>query len=154
MNFFSTALIAALLVAPNAYGQPASPSLPPSGAVNMDLAAADAIRSALGDEFDDGHVAMLHALGHQQAVASTCAGFAIDPQAFSSEFDMVYDDKQGKPRTLPASQRAELERKATLAFGMAFGAQIAIAASDHNAFCLAASQERASGKVGHLVWAK
>lgn len=133
---------------------PPAPSAPPSDTVNMDLAVTDAIRTALAGSFDEGHIAMLLALGHQQAVAATCSNFTIDPQAFSNEFDLIYDDAKGKPRTFKAGQRGELEHKATLALGMAFGAQIAISANDHPTFCQAAEQERASGKVGHLVWTK
>jgi hypothetical protein len=87
-------------------------------------------------------------------VATTCSGFEIDPRAFANEFNLIYDDTTGKPRTLNAGQRVDLERKATLALGMAFGGQIAVAANDHSSFCQAATQERSSGKVAHLVWAK
>ncbi|KTE14045.1 hypothetical protein [Sphingopyxis sp. H115] len=145
-------LLAALIVAPSAVAQPKAPSAP--NIVKMDLAATDAIRSMLDGAFDEGHVAMLQALGHQQAVAATCSGFEIDPKAFAKEFDLIYDDQSGKPRALDAGQRAEVERKATLALGMAFGAQVAISANDHSAFCEAATQERASGKAANLIWAK
>lgn len=154
MKLHLAAIAAALTAAPQASGQTTAPAAPPSAAINMDLATTDAIRGALGSDFDEGHIAMLQALGHQQAVAATCPGFSIDHRAFSTEFDLIYDDSRGKPRTLEAGQRAELERKATFAFGTAFGAQIAIAAHDHAAFCQAASLERAGGKVAHLVWAK
>ena len=146
-------LIAALPAAPSVAAQSKAPAAAPN-TVKMDLAAADAIRSMLDGTFDEGHIAMLQALGHQQAVAATCTGFEIDPKAFSNEFDLVYDDSSGKPRSLDSSQRTELERKATLALGMAFGAQIAISANDHQAFCQAASEERSSGKAAHLIWAK
>lgn len=145
-------ILAALVVAPSALAQPKAPAAPNS--VKMDLAATDAIRSMLDGAFDEGHIAMLQALGHQQAVAATCSGFEIDPKAFANEFDLIYDDQSGKPRALDAAQRAEVERKATLALGMAFGAQVAISANDHVAFCAAASKERASGKATHLIWTK
>jgi len=127
---------------------------PPSSTVNMDLAVTDAVRSILSGQFDEGHIAMLQALGHQQAVAATCPGFSIDQQAFSNEFDLIYDGADGKPRSLSSAQRTELERKATLGIGMTFGAQVAISANDHVAFCRAATQERAGGKIAHLVWTK
>lgn len=154
MRFHLLAIAVALAAVPPASGQTTAPVLSPSAAINMDLAATDAIRSTLGADADEGHIAMLLALGHQQAVAATCPGFAIDPRAFSNEFDLIYDDAQGKPRVLDANQKTALERKATFAFGTAFGAQIAIAANDHGAFCEAASQERTGGKVAHLIWAK
>ncbi|MDF0541147.1 hypothetical protein PX699_02230 [Sphingobium sp. H39-3-25] len=146
-------LVAALAIAtPVSAQMDASATAPDS--IKMDLAATDAIRSMLHGAFDEGHIAMLHALGHQQAVASTCSGFEIDPKAFSTEFDLIYDDSNGKPRSLDARQRADIERKATVTMGMAIGAQIAISANDHQAFCQAAIQERASGKATHLVWMK
>ncbi|WP_404480556.1 hypothetical protein [Novosphingobium sp. BL-52-GroH] len=146
-------IIAALAAAPSVSAQTKASAVVPD-AIKMDLAATDAIRSVLDDTFDEGHIAMLQALGHQQAVASTCSGFEIDPKAFSTEFDLIYDDSSGKPRNLDASQRAEIERKATLAMGMALGAQIAISANDHQAFCQAATQERSNGKATHLIWTK
>lgn len=145
-------LIAALAVAVAPMAQAKAPEAP--NGVKMDLAATDAIRSMLDGAFDEGHIAVLQALGHQQAVAATCSGFEIDPKAFAKEFDLIYDDQSGKPRTLDAAQRAEVERKATLALGMAFGAQVAISANDHAAFCEAASKERASGKATNLIWTK
>jgi hypothetical protein len=144
-------IIAALAAAPSVSAQTKAPAMVPN-TIKMDLAAADAIRSVLDGAFDEGHIAMLQALGHQQAVASTCSGFEIDPKAFSTEFDLIYDDTNGKPRDLNAGQRAEIERKATLALGMAFGGQIAISANDHQAFCEAATQERADGKAANLIW--
>ena len=140
---FGTAAMSAAAAAP-----------PPPQTVNMDLAASSAIRSVLAGQFDEGHIAMLQALGHQQAVAATCAGFTIDPRIYSNEFDLIYDDAKGKPRALKAGEKLKLERQATLALGMAFGAQVAISANDHPAFCKAAALERASGKVDHLVWKK
>lgn len=147
------AILAALTIAPVVSAQTKRPAEVPR-TIKMDLAATDAIRSVLDGAFDEGHIAMLQALGHQQAVASTCSGFEIDPKAFSAEFDLIYDDAAGKPRSLDANQRAEIERKATLGLGMAFGAQIAISANDHQAFCQAANQERASAKAAHLIWTK
>lgn len=152
MMLRTLALVAALVVTPCALAQ--TPTAPPSHAVNMDLAVTDAIRTMLDGAFDEGHIAMLQSLGHQKAVAATCSGFEIDPRAFANEFNLIYDDTTGKPRTLNAGQRVDLERKATLALGMAFGGQIAVAANDHSSFCQAATQERSSGKVAHLVWAK
>jgi hypothetical protein len=127
---------------------------PPPATVNMDLAVTDAVRTVLAGQFDEGHIAMPQALGHQQAVAATCPGFAIDPRAFANAFDLIYDGADGKPRSLSGAQRTEIERKATLGLGMTFGGQIAISANDHTAFCRAATQERAGGKAAHLVWAK
>ncbi|MBW6532629.1 hypothetical protein KZ820_17950 [Sphingomonas sp. RRHST34] len=118
----------------------------------MDLAVTDAVRSVLTGRFDEGHVAMLQALGHQQAVAATCRGFSIDPKAYADEFDLIYDGVDGKPRALSPAQRVEVERTATLALGMMFGGQVAIAANSHEAFCSAAVRERASGAAKHLVW--
>ena len=140
---FGTAAMSAALAAP-----------PPPQTVNMDLAASSAIRSVLAGQFDEGHIAMLQALGHQQAVAATCAGFTIDPRIYSNEFDLIYDDAKGKPRALGAGEKLKLERQATLALGMAFGAQVAISANDHPAFCKAAALERANRNVDHLVWKK
>ncbi len=145
--------LAALAAATAGSAQTKAPTAVPS-TIRMDLAATDAIRSVLDGAFDEGHIAMLQALGHQQAVASTCSGFEIDPKAFSAEFDLIYDDSAGKPRSLDAGQRAEIERKATLALGMAFGAQIAISANDHEAFCQAATQERVGTKAPDLIWTK
>lgn len=153
MDIRHLCIIAALATAPCVAAQTTAPVATPNS-IKMDLAATDAIRSMLDGAFDEGHIAMLHALGHQQAVASTCSGFEIDPKVFSKEFDLIYDDAAGKPRSLDASQRADIERKATLALGMAFGAQIAISANDHQAFCQTAIQERASGKATHLIWTK
>jgi hypothetical protein len=146
-------ILAALVAAPAVSAQTTGSAAVPN-TIKMDLAATDAIRSVLDGAFDEGHIAMLQALGHQQAVASICPGFEIDPKAFSTEFDLIYDDTAGKPRSLDANQRAEIERKATLALGMAFGAHIAISANDHQAFCQAANQERASAKATHLIWTK
>lgn len=154
MRVSSFALAAALSISSPTVAQTPSIAAPPSETVKMDLAVTDAMRSVLADKLDEGHIAMLAALGHQQAVAATCAGFVIEPGAFSSEFDLIYDDQKGEPRTLNASERRDIERQATLALGMAFGAQIAISANDHPAFCEAAVTERSSGKVKHLVWAK
>ena len=154
MRVGSVVLFVIAVVASAASAQAATRGAPPSSAANMDLAVTDAIRSVLAGKFDNGHIAMLQALGHQQAVASTCPGFAIDADKFTKEFDLIYDDDQGKPRTFASGERPELERKATLALGMAFGAHIAIAANDHKAFCEAAARERAGSKLAHLVWAK
>lgn len=146
-------ILASLAAAPAVSAQPnAAASVP--NTIKMDLATTDAIRSVLEGAFDEGHIAMLQALGHQQAVASTCSGFEVDPKAFSTEFDLIYDDSTGKPRSLDTGQRADIERKAILAMGMAFGAQIAISANDHQAFCQAATKERASAKAAHLIWAR
>jgi hypothetical protein len=144
-------IIAALAAAPSVSAQTKASARVPN-TIKMDLAAADTIRSVLAGAFDEGQIAMLQALGHQQAVASICSGFEIDPKLFSTEFDLIYDDTSGKPRDLDVGQRAEIERKATLALGMAFGAQIAISANDHQAFCKAATQERAGGKAANLIW--
>lgn len=159
MRFFACLLLASATLSlplsaqtPRKTSSSATPK--PSATLNMDLAVTDAIRAVLAKQFDEGHIAMLQALGHQQAIAATCPGFRIDPVAFSSEFDLIYDDAAGKPRTIMPADRAELERKATLAMGMSFGAQIAIAANDQSAVCEAAARERASDKVSHLVWAK
>ncbi|AJA08323.1 Putative secreted protein [Sphingopyxis fribergensis] len=153
MTVRNLVLAVALTTAPVAVSHAKAPAPAPI-TVKMDLAATDAIRSLLGDAFDEGQVAMLQALGHQQAVAAVCDGFEIDPAAFQNEFDLIYDDQAGKPRSLDSGQRAEIERKATLALGMAFGAQIAISANDHPAFCKAAGDERAAGKATNLVWTK
>lgn len=154
MMLRTLSLAAALVFAPCALAQAPAPTASPSDAINMDLAVTDAIRTMLDGTFDEGHIAMLQSLGHQKAVAATCPGFELDPRAFANEFNLIYDDTMGKPRALNAGQRVELDRKATLALGMAFGAQIAIAANDHSSFCQAATQERSGGKVAHLVWAK
>ena len=143
--------------APAAATQPRGPAVTAAQvtpAVRMDLEAHRTMRAMVGDSFDEGHLSMLHALGHQKAVVANCAGFTIDEKAFRSEMDLIYDGQNGQPLNLTAAQRLDLERKATLAFGTALGAQVAIAAMDKAAFCRAATAERASGKVSHLVYAK
>jgi hypothetical protein len=130
------------------------PAQPVSATVHMDLATAARLNLALAGTFDEGQIAMLSALGHQQAVAATCATFQVDPDAFDREMHLIYHAKDGKSKTLTAQERASLENKALIGFGMAYGAQLAIAAYDETAFCAAAEMEKAAGKVKHLVWAK
>ena len=143
-------LIALLLAA-------AMPDLPKTDApalVHMDLTATAAMRKAMEKSFDPGQINMLKSVAHQQAVAVTCAGFTVDKARFESEMDLIYDDAKGKPRALTPAAKATLDRQAALGFGMALGAQLAIAAYDEKAFCAVAEQERATLGFKHAVWVK
>jgi hypothetical protein len=148
------AVAAALFAMPatGALAQTAA-SAPASPAVHAALTTNTALRGALEKTFDEGQINMLHAVAYQQAVARTCAGFTIDPKRFEREMDLVYDDAKGQPKTLTADEKSEIEKKALFGFGLAYGAQLAIAAFDDKAFCAAARAERKDPPGGHMVWA-
>ncbi len=121
--------------------------------VHMDLVTNRAMHSALTATFDEGQLNMLHATAHQQAVATVCPGFKVDPARFGAEMNLIFLDDKGKPKTLTAEQKIEIERKAMLGFGIVFGAQLAIAAYDTKSFCEAAAAERGGPDSGHTIWA-
>ncbi len=122
--------------------------------VHMDLSATDALKSAMKASFDPGQINMLKSVAHQQAVVVTCKGFTVDKARFETEMALLYDDAKGKPKVLTAAQRVALDKQAALGFGLALGAQIAIAAYDEKAFCASAERERATLGFKHAVWVK
>lgn len=131
---------------------PAAPTTAEASAlIHMDLSSKKALKAAMAGHFDEGQVNMLQAVAHQQVVAASCPGFAIDKAKFEAEMDLLYDDAAGKPRELSAEDRNKIDRMAMFGFGMAFGAQTTIAAYDLKAFCDDAEGQR--GTMAHLIWA-
>ena len=122
--------------------------------VHMDLAATEALKNAMKPTFDSGQLNMLKSVAHQQVVVITCDGFNIDKARFETEMNLVYDDAKGKPKLLTPAQRVALDKKAMFGFGMAMGAQIALAAYDEKAFCASAERERATLGFKHGIWVK
>ena len=150
----AAAAVAFLLIASPALAQTA-PIAPPQDAsmlIHMDLSAGHAIKATLEKDFDEAQIDMLITVAHQQAVSITCPGFAVDPDLFKIEMDLIYDDAEGKPREMTPLEKVQIEKKAMLGFGMALGAQLAIGAADEKAYCAAAEQARGATGVEHRIW--
>ena len=104
----------------------------PDTQVHMDLTVTRAFNAAMTEAgLDEGQRNGGKAMAHQQAVAITCAGFSVH-----------------KARSEALHLR---ERQVMMGFGMVFGAQLAIAASDEKAFCEHAEVERNARDAKHLV---
>jgi hypothetical protein len=119
---------------------------------HMGLSANNALRGAMEKTFDKGQINMLRSVAHQQAVASVCPGFTIDPKRFEAEMNRVYYDAKSKQKVLSRNKLNELEKKAAFGLGLSLGAQLAIAAYDEKAFCDAAGSERANPVGKHVIW--
>jgi hypothetical protein len=120
--------------------------------VHMDLTVSRAYNAAMEKAgLDEGQRNVVQAMAHQQAVAATCAGFSIDKARFEDEMNIIYYDDKGKMLEVDSEALHLRERQVMMGFGMAFGAQLAIAASDEEAFCEHAEVERNARDAKHLI---
>lgn len=122
--------------------------------VHMDLTVSRAYNAAMEKAgLDDGQRNVVQAMAHQQAIAQTCAGFTIDKARFEDEMNIIYYDDKGKMLEVDSEALHLRERQVMMGFGMAFGAQLAIAAGDEQAFCEHAEVERNARDAKHLILA-
>lgn len=120
--------------------------------IHMDLTAAKAYHAAMEKAgLDQGQRNVVQAMAHQQAVAATCAGFTVNKARFEDEMNVIYYDDKGKMLEVDSEALHLRERQVMMGFGMMFGAQLAIAASDEQAFCEHADVERNAGDAKHLI---
>jgi hypothetical protein len=120
--------------------------------VHMDLTVAKAYNSAMEKAgLDEGQRNVVQAMAHQQAVAVTCAGFKVNTKRFEDEMNVIYYDDKGKMLEVDSEALHLRERQVMMGFGMMFGARLAIAASDEQAFCEHADVERNAGDAKHLI---
>ena len=124
----------------------------PNDQVHMDLTVTKAFNAAMTKAgLDEGQRNVVKAMAHQQAVAITCAGFAVNKARFEDEMNIIYYDDKGKMLDVDSEALHLRERQVMMGFGMVFGAQLAIAASDEKAFCEHAEVERNARDAKHLV---
>jgi hypothetical protein len=124
----------------------------PDDQVHMDLTVTRAFNAAMTKAgLDEGQRNVVKAMAHQQAVAVTCAGFAVNKARFEDEMNIIYYDDKGKMLDVDSEALHLRERQVMMGFGMVFGAQLAIAASDEKAFCEHAEVERNARDAKHLV---
>lgn len=119
---------------------------------HMDLTVAKAYDAAMEKAgLDEGQRNVVQAMAHQQAVGVICAGFTIDKARFEEEMNVIYYDDKGKMLEVDSEALHLRERQVMMGFGMMFGAQLAIAASDEQAFCEHADIERSARDAKHLI---
>ena len=124
----------------------------PDTRVHMDLTVTRAFNAAMTKAgLDEGQRNVVKAMAHQQAVAITCAGFSVNKARFEDEMNIIYYDDKGKMLDVDSEALHLRERQVMMGFGMVFGAQLAIAASDEKAFCEHAEVERNARDAKHLV---
>ncbi|PXW77698.1 hypothetical protein C7451_104194 [Blastomonas natatoria] len=124
----------------------------PADQVHMDLTVTKAFNAAMTKAgLDEGQRNVVKAMAHQQAVAITCAGFAVNKARFEDEMNVIYYDDKGKMLDIDSDALHLREKQVMMGFGMAFGAQLAIAASDEKAFCEHAEVERNARDAKHLI---
>lgn len=124
----------------------------PDTQVHMDLTVTRAFNAAMTKAgLDEGQRNVVKAMAHQQAVAITCAGFSVNKARFEDEMNIIYYDDKGKMLDVDSEALHLRERQVMMGFGMVFGAQLAIAASDEKAFCEHAEVERNARDAKHLV---
>jgi hypothetical protein len=124
----------------------------PDTQVHMDLTVTRAFNAAMTKAgLDEGQRNVVKAMAHQQAVAITCAGFSVNKARFEDEMNIIYYDDKGKMLDVDSDALHLRERQVMMGFGMVFGAQLAIAASDEKAFCEHAEVERNARDAKHLV---
>lgn len=120
--------------------------------IHMDLTVSKAYNAAMEKAgLDEGQRNVVQVMAHQQAVAITCAGFTVDKARFEDEMNIIYYDDKGKMLETDSDTLHLRERQVMMGFGMVFGAQLAIAASDEKAFCEHAEVERNAGDAKHLI---
>ena len=124
----------------------------PGNQVHMDLTVSKAYDAAMTKAgLDTGQRNVVKAMAHQQAVAVTCAGFTINKARFDDEMNVIYYDDKGKMLEVDSEALHLREKQVMMGFGMMFGAQLAIAASDEKAFCEHAEIERSARDAKHLI---
>jgi hypothetical protein len=124
----------------------------PVDQVHMDLTVTKAFNAAMTKAgLDEGQRNVVKAMAHQQAVAIMCAGFAVNKARFEDEMNIIYYDDKGKMLDVDSEALHLRERQVMMGFGMVFGAQLAIAASDEQAFCEHAEVERNARDAKHLI---
>lgn len=124
----------------------------PDNQVHMDLTVSKAYDAAMTKAgLDTGQRNVVKAMAHQQAVALTCAGFSVNKARFEDEMNIIYYDDKGKMLEVDSEALHLRERQVMMGFGMVFGAQLAIAASDEKAFCEHAEVERNARDAKHLI---
>ncbi len=124
----------------------------PDTLVHMDLTVSKAFNAAMEKAgLDEGQRNVVQAMAHQQAVAVTCAGFTINKARFEDEMNIIYYDDKGKMLEVDSEALHLRERQVMMGFGMMFGAQLAIAASDEKTFCEHAAVERNARDAKHLI---
>lgn len=151
----STALAAVALVAACSEGpapKAQAAATEPDMLVHMDLTVAKAYNAAMEKAgLDEGQRNVVQAMAHQQAVAVTCAGFKVNTKRFEDEMNVIYYDDKGKMLEVDSEALHLRERQVMMGFGMMFGAQLAIAASNEQAFCEHADVERNARDAKHLI---
>lgn len=140
------------LIAPPADAQTAADK--PPVPVQIDLTAKKALEAAAGKSLDAGQIGMLHSVAHQQVVALVCEGFKIDPVRYQREMNLIYYDDKGRQRRISSDKLHDIEKNAMFGFGVAFGAQLAVATLDTKAYCEHAKEEKASSDMPHIIWVK
>lgn len=124
----------------------------PDNHVHMDLTVSKAYDAAMTKAgLDTGQRNVVKAMAHQQAVAVTCAGFTVNKARFDDEMNVIYYDDKGKMLEVDSEALHLREKQVMMGFGMMFGAQLAIAASDEKAFCEHAEVERNARDAKHLI---
>lgn len=124
----------------------------PDTLAHMNLTVSRAYDAAMQKAgLDEGQRNVVELMAQQQAIAQTCAGFTINKARFEDEMNIIYYDEKGKQLEVDSEALHLRERQVMLGFGMAFGAQLAIAASDEKAFCEHAEVERNARDAKHLI---
>ncbi len=124
----------------------------PDTLVHMDLTVSKAYNAAMEKAgLDEGQRNVVQAMAHQQAIGVICANFTTDTKRFEDEMNIIYYDDKGKMLEMDSDTLHLRERQVMLGFGMAFGAQLAIAATNEQAFCEHAEMELAARDAKHII---
>jgi hypothetical protein len=124
----------------------------PDPLVHMDLTVSRAYNAAMEKAgLDEGQRNAVQSVAHQQAIATTCAGFTVNQKRFEDEMNVIYYNDKGKMLEVDSDALHLHERQVMMGFGMAYGGYLAIAAHDEQAFCEHAEVERSAGDAKHLI---
>jgi hypothetical protein len=120
--------------------------------VTMDGAVALQAAILAEGTLNEAQVEVLKDIAHQKAVVLTCEGFALDDARFAGVFAEAYPT-DAEFAALDEAAQIQLRSVMTLVLGTFLGGNLAIAASDPEAWCVSANDERAETDAPNRIWA-
>jgi hypothetical protein len=92
----------------------------------------------------------LKLIAHQQAIATHCEAFDVDPARLAEELAAAYPS--GEAAEMKDEDLVAFERTFMFAYGILLGSQMTLIAADKAGFCAHAEEERTAQDSGHLIW--
>jgi hypothetical protein len=120
--------------------------------IKMDGAVALQASLLADGTLNEAQIQVVKDVAHQKAAVLTCEGFAIDAARFSGVFQAAYPT-DAEFDAMDEAGQIQLRAVMMLVMGTFLGGDLAIAATDTEAWCASAAEEKAKADLPNRIWA-